>query len=126
MALALDEFGGATGIVTLDNVLEKLVGEIQDEFDRAQPEIERLSAEEFIVRGQLPLHELRAQTDLNVESDEVSTVGGYITERLGHLPREGETLRVHDYRATVTQCDSRRVRRVKFQRSPAAPTKEDA
>ncbi len=72
MALAVDEFGGATGIVTLDNVLEELVGEIQDEFDRERPEIQRLSKEEFIVRGQLSLHELRAQTDLEVESDEVS------------------------------------------------------
>ena len=125
MALALDEFGGATGIVTLDNVLEELVGEIQDEFDREQPEIQRVSEEEFIVRGQFPLHELRAQTDLEVVSEEVSTVGGYIIERLGHLPKEGETLQVGGYRATVTKCDSRRVRRVKFQRSATVPERQE-
>lgn len=123
LAVVLDEFGGATGIVTLDNVIEEIVGDIQDEFDSEQPEIERVSADEFTVRGRLPLHELRAHTDLEVESEEVSTVAGYITQLLGHLPKEGETVRVGDYLATVTKCDRRRVRRVKFQRraTSAAP-----
>jgi CBS domain containing-hemolysin-like protein len=117
LALVLDEFGGATGIVTLDNVIEKIVGDIRDEFDSVQPEIERKSVDEFTVRGRFSLRELRAHTDLEVKSEEVSTVGGYITHLLGHLPHEGETVRVGDYRATVTKCDGRRVRRVKFQRS---------
>ncbi len=120
MALVLDEFGGATGIVTLDNVLEELVGEIQDEFDREPPAIEHLSADEFIVRGRLPLHELRGQTGLEVACEEVSTVGGYIIHLLGRLPQEGETVQIGGYRAAVTKCDSRRVRRIKFQRAPAA------
>jgi CBS domain containing-hemolysin-like protein len=123
LALVLDEFGGATGIVTLDNVIEEIVGDIRDEFDSEQSEIERASVDEFTVRGRLPLHELRAHTGLEVDSEEVSTVGGYVTHVLGHLPQEGETVRVGDYRATVTKCDGRRVRRVKFQRSAtgAAP-----
>ncbi len=115
LALVVDEFGGAAGIVTLDNVIEELVGEIQDEFDAEQPDVERASADEFTVRGRLPLHELRA-TGIEVESSEVSTVGGYITQLLGHLPKEGETLRIGEYLATVTKGDGRRVRRVKFQR----------
>jgi CBS domain containing-hemolysin-like protein len=122
LALVLDEFGGATGIVTLDNVIEELVGEIQDEFDAEQPDIEWLSADEFTARGQLALHEFRERTGIEVESDDVSTLGGFITHLLGHLPREGESVHVGDYLATVTKCDGRRVRRVKFFRtSGAAP-----
>ena len=120
LALVLDEFGGATGIVTLDNVIEELVGEIQDEFDAEMPDLERASADEFIVRGRLPLHELRTIAGIDVESAEVSTVGGYVTQLLGHLPKEGETARLGDYQLTVIKCDGRRVRRVKFQRRPNA------
>lgn len=120
LALVLDEFGGAAGIVTLDNVIEELVGEIQDEFDAEQPDLERTSADEFIVRGRLPLHELRTLAGIDVESAEVSTVGGYVTHLFGHLPKQGETTRLGDYQITVVKCDGRRVRRVKFQRRPGA------
>lgn len=115
-ALVLDEYGGAAGIVTLDNVIEELVGEIQDEFDAELPDVERAGADEFVVRGRLPLHELEAIAGIAVESADVSTVGGYVTHLLGHLPREGEKTRLGDYELTVTKADGRRVRRVKFQR----------
>ena len=95
LALVLDEFGGATGIVTLDNVIEELVGEIQDEFDAEQPDIERASPDEFTVRGRLPLHELRAIAGLEVESAGVSTIGGYVTQLLGS---SAERRRNHPHR----------------------------
>ena len=117
LALIVDEYGGTAGIVTLDNVIEELIGDIQDEFDAEQPDLERTSDDEFTVRGRLPLHELLAIGGLEVESSHVTTVGGYVTELLGHLPKEGETTRIGDYQVTVTKCDGRRVRRVKFRRN---------
>ena len=116
LALVLDEFGGAAGIVTIDDVIEELVGQMKDEFHAEQPAIERTSASAFIVQGSLALHELRELTGLDLESADVTSVGGYVTQWLGHLPTRGETTRIGDFRVTVTECDSRRVRRVEFER----------
>ncbi|MCB1065183.1 MAG: HlyC/CorC family transporter [Verrucomicrobiae bacterium] len=117
MALVVDEFGGALGLVMLDDVLEELVGEIQDEFDEDNREFRRVSDEEFIVDGTLSLHELAEHVeDLDLESPDVSTVGGYITHAIGHLPEIGESAVVENYEITVTAADDRSVQEVKFRR----------
>lgn len=116
LALVVDEFGGTTGIVTLDNVLEELVGDIQDEFDVDKPEFKRLNSEEFTVEGSLGLYELRDLAGLELESADVSTIGGYVTHLLGHLPKQGERVRIEDFEVTITQTDGRRVGQVHFQR----------
>jgi CBS domain containing-hemolysin-like protein len=86
LALVVDEYGGTTGIVTLDNVLEELVGEIQDEFDSEKPEFRRVNSDEFDVQGSLGLYELHDLAGLDLENADVSTIGGYVTHLLGHLP----------------------------------------
>jgi CBS domain containing-hemolysin-like protein len=116
LALVIDEFGGTTGIVTLDNVLEELVGDIQDEFDTENPEFRRLNANEFTVEGSLGLYELHDLAGLELESADVSTIGGYVTHLLGHLPKQGEQVRIEDYEVTITQTDGRRVGQVHFKR----------
>ena len=116
LALAVDEFGGAVGIVTLDNVLEELVGNIQDEFDVAPAEFRQVNPDEFVVEGILGLYELNDLAGLELTSSEVSTVGGYVTRELGHLPRVGEHVRLEGYLATVTKTDGRRVEQVHFKR----------
>lgn len=118
LALVVDEFGGTVGIVTLDNVLAELVGDIRDEFDLDQPEFVRLSDEEFVVAGTLGLYELQEYADLEVVSSEVSTVGGYVVHQLGHLPRVGESVEIEEYTATVTKTDGRCVGQVHFRRLP--------
>ncbi len=119
LALVVDEFGGTTGIVTLDNVLEELVGDIQDEFDAEKPELRRVNENEFDVAGSLGLYELKDLMGLEIESDEVSTVGGYVTHLVGHMPKQGEQVTIEDYRVSVTETDGRRVLRLHFQRHPA-------
>lgn len=118
LGLAVDEFGGAVGIVTLDNVLEELVGNIQDEFDSAPAEFHQVNPDEFVVEGILGLYELNDLAGLELTSTEVSTVGGYVTHQLGHLPKVGEQVPIDDYLATVTQTDGRRVEQVHFKRLP--------
>ena len=118
LALVVDEFGGTAGIVTLDNVLEELVGDIQDEFDSEKPEMRRVSQDEFVIAATLSLHELNEMLALDLESTEVSTVGGYVTQRIGHLPKVGEKTRIEDFDATVTKADGRRVVEVHFKRNP--------
>jgi CBS domain containing-hemolysin-like protein len=116
LALVVDEYGGTTGIVTLDNVIEELVGEIQDEFDAEKPEFRRLNADEFTVEGSLGLYELHDLAGLELESPDVSTIGGYVTHLLGHMPKQGEQVRIEDYEVTITQTDGRRVVQVLFKR----------
>lgn len=117
-AVAVDEYGGAVGIVTLDNVLEEIVGSIQDEFDTAENDVNQISPEEFDVEGALALYELNDMIDAELESTDVSTIGGYITAQLGHIPVRGEHIRIDKYTVTVTNSDGRRVLRVHFKKKP--------
>jgi CBS domain containing-hemolysin-like protein len=126
LALVVDEFGGTVGIVTLDNVLEELVGEIQDEFDAETAEFKRINADEFTVMGSLGLYELQDLAGLDLESPDVSTIGGYVTHLIGHLPKQGEHVRIEDYEVTITQSDGRRVGQLQFKRIPRGEPAESA
>ncbi|MBS0656624.1 MAG: HlyC/CorC family transporter [Verrucomicrobia bacterium] len=126
LGAVVDEFGGTVGIVTLDNVLSEIVGDIRDEFDAEQIEFQRVNEKEFTVKGALGLYELNDLTDLRLESAEVSTVGGYITNLLGHIPRAGEHVDIGPYRATVVHSDGRRVGAVRFVRLENEPAETPA
>jgi CBS domain containing-hemolysin-like protein len=116
LAIVVDEFGGAVGMVTMENVLEELVGDIQDEFDTDTEEFKKISEDEFVVDGGLGLYELRDMAGLELDSADVSTIGGYVTHLLGHLPKQGEQVKIDDYVVTVSQSDSRRVKQLDFRR----------
>lgn len=126
VALAVDEYGGAVGIVTLDNVLEEIVGDIQDEFDQEVSEFRRISEDSFDVDGTLNLYELAEHAGLEIESDEVSTIGGYVTHLLGHLPKVGEKVRIQDYEVTTLKADARRVQQLRFTLKPRADDGEES
>ena len=126
LAIVVDEFGGTVGMVTLENVLEELVGDIQDEFDMEKEEFRKISADEFTVDGALGLYELNDLAGLELESADVSTIGGYVTHLLGHLPKQGEQVKINNYLVTVSQTDPRRIRQLHFRKlsvqgAPAAP-----
>ena len=116
LALVVDEFGGTVGMVTLENVLEELVGDIQDEFDFEKEEFRKINANEFTVDGALGLYELNDLAKLALESADVSTIGGYVTHLLGHLPKQGEQVKIDDYLVTVSQTDGRRVNQLHFKK----------
>lgn len=122
LVLVVDEFGGTVGMVTLDDVIEEVVGTILDEFDTEEKSFQRLNANEFLVDATLPLHELALLTDLKLESDEVSTIGGYLTEKLGRLPSLGESGQINDYFATVTRTKGHRLVQLQFRRIEPAPS----
>src|ERR1700738_4788631 len=117
LALVVDEFGGTVGMVTLENVLEELVGDIQDEFDSEKEEFRKINANEFTVDGALGLYELNELAKLDLESADVSTIGGYVTHLLGHLPKQGEQVKIDNYVVTVSQSDGRRVNQLHFKKS---------
>ncbi|MCC5834260.1 MAG: HlyC/CorC family transporter [Opitutales bacterium] len=111
MALVIDEFRGTEGVLTLERVLEQVVGEIQDEFDneeelRIRPEDEGGSA---VVSGLTPIHELEQTFGLDIDNDTVSTLGGLITSEIGRIPEQGEVIQVEGLEVTVTEVDETRV-----------------
>ncbi|MCH7224599.1 hemolysin family protein [Haloferula sp. A504] len=117
LALVVDEFGTPVGIVFLDNVIEEIVGDIQDEFDNERPEFVRVNDDEFVVDGTLTLNDLSdIEEGLELESGEVTTVGGYITQRLGRFPEVGESMEILGWEARVTSTDGRRVGQVHLRR----------
>ena len=120
LALVVDEFGGTVGMVTMENVLEELVGDIQDEFDSEKEEFRKINANEFTVDGALGLYELNEFAKLELESADVSTIGGYVTHLLGHLPKQGEEVKIDNYLVTVSQSDGRRVNQLHFKKSSSS------
>ena len=127
LAIVVDEFGGTVGMVTLENVLEELVGDIQDEFDTEKEEFREINENEFSVDGALALYELRDLAGIDLESADVSTIGGYVTHLLGHLPKAGEQVQIDNYLVTISQSDGRRVQQLHFRKlDEAAAKKSDA
>jgi CBS domain containing-hemolysin-like protein len=113
MAVVVDEFGATSGIVTLEDVLEEIVGEIEDEFDPVTRKDFVREGNGFRVNGLYPLHELRERLKLpDLDTEGVDTVNGYIVQRLGRWPRPGDTLPIGDYSARVLSIQQRRVGQV--------------
>ena len=125
LAIVVDEYGGTVGMVTLENVLEEIVGDIQDEFDSEKEEFREINENEFSIDGAVGLYELRDMAGLELESADVSTIGGYVTHLLGHLPKQGEQVQIENYLVTISQTDGRRVGQLHFRKasdaSDAAP-----
>ncbi len=124
LAMAVNEFGTPVGVVFLDNIMEELVGDIQDEFDNESSAFTRITESEFVVEGTMTLNDLGGFIpDLELDSGEVTTVGGYVTQQLGRFPEVGESLEILGYEARVTSTDGRSVGQVHFRKltpSPAA------
>jgi CBS domain containing-hemolysin-like protein len=116
MAMAVDEYGGTAGLVTLENVLEELVGEIRDEFDVETGDVQRISENESLVDGAMSLHDFSRTFGLTIESGEVVTAGGYVVQLLGRMPERGAHVRIGPWLATVDAVAGRRIRTIRLAR----------
>ncbi|HEV8612178.1 MAG TPA: hemolysin family protein [Gemmatimonadales bacterium] len=113
LVVVVDEFGGTSGILTLEDVLEQIVGEIRDEYDTDEvAPVQRLPDGGWAVQGGVPLADLEAELGHAFAREDVSTVGGLVLTLFGRVPRPGETLELDGFRLTVDQVVRRRVRRV--------------
>jgi CBS domain containing-hemolysin-like protein len=123
-AVVVDEYGGTVGIVTLENVLEELVGPIQDEFDEEKPELVRASENVWEAAGTLPLHELEKIIGEVPHDENVATVSGWVTQKLGGFPKAGDVLTAGEGELRVEEMDGPRVARLKITRRVGPPDPE--
>ena len=111
MALVVDEYGHISGAVTIEDVLEQIVGEIEDEYDDVEEDdhIKQLDAVNFTIKATTTLDDFNEYFDCELVADEFDTVGGILLKRFGHLPERDEVTRVDDFEFTVLSSDSRRI-----------------
>jgi CBS domain containing-hemolysin-like protein len=112
LAIVVDEFGGTLGMVTLENILEELVGQIQDEFDQEKPMLVRQSETTWEILGSLPLHELAELAGAPLQEEGITTASGWVTQRLGGFPKVGDVLAVGAGELRVEEMDGMRVARL--------------
>lgn len=122
LAVVVDEFGGTAGIVTLEDVLEEIVGELGDEYDEADgPAVVESAPGTFDVDGRAPLETLAEALGVPLEHEEVSTAGGYVYAALGHVPSAGESLPVNGFLVTVVKVEKRSIAKLRFVRAAPVP-----
>jgi len=117
IAVVVDEYGHVAGFVTLEDVLEEIVGEIEDEYDTDEEDDIRKRAENvFFVRGTTPIQDFNAYFGTELRDDEFDTIGGLVLKAFGHFPARGETTRLGNFRIKVLQSDSRRLHMLEVKR----------
>jgi len=111
IAIAMDEYGGTSGLVTLEDVLEEIVGEIEDEHDPTRPaEFQELDGGKLKLHGRFPLEELAERFSIELNSEQMETLGGYLSELAGRIPRQGDIFEAAGYRFTIIEANKRLVR----------------
>ncbi|MEX2275115.1 MAG: hemolysin family protein [Actinomycetota bacterium] len=118
IALVTDEYGSVSGIVTLEDLLEELVGEIVDEYDTEEPEIEQVDEDTFLVTGKLGVDELNERLGVELPDEEWDTVGGLVMGLLGKIPEAGEKVRYGGVTFTAEEIAGRRISKVRVRRDP--------
>lgn len=111
MAIVIDEYGHVSGLITIEDVLEEIVGEIEDEYDTDETSLNIKLAREgvFTVKAATPIDEFNTHFAAQLNDDEFNTIGGLVLKGFGHLPKRGETLRLGDFRFKILHSDNRRI-----------------
>lgn len=118
MAIVVDEYGGVAGLVTLEDLMEEIVGEIQDEYDLGEEQThQKVSDNEYLFHGRIPLDDFNEIMHSDLSTENADTLGGYLFSHLGRLPRQGEQISEDGIQLTIEQITGRRIRRVRAQRA---------
>ena len=114
IAIVVDEYGGTSGLVTMEDIIEEIVGEIEDEYDTEPPPIIELSAGSYMVDGPVTIADLNEQLDLKIPEEKFETVGGLIYDLVGSLPEKGQIVEYHNIKFVVHRVDGQRIVKVKL------------
>ncbi len=125
MAIAVDEYGGTAGLVTIEDLLEEIVGPIQDEYDVEEPPIKVLNERVALVDGRVNLEEVNSALNLTLPAGEVDSVGGFVYSLLGHVPSQGERVTYDGVELAVERVDGNRIAQVKITKAEPVVTVED-
>jgi putative hemolysin len=121
VAIATDEYGGTDGLITLEDVLEEIFGEIRDEHDREESLIQRLGPNSYVVDARMPLKDLSLVIGSPIEDEDVETFGGWIMRRAGRIPTQGEKIKHGDFRITVLEGRQNQITKVRLDVLTGAP-----
>ena len=125
MAIVVDEYGGVSGVVTLEDIIEEIIGEIQDEYDNSEEEpFEKIGENEYLFLGSIDLDDFAEIMGTDLPEGDADTLAGYLYEKLGRVPQGGEIVRERGLLLTIEQVSARRIRRVRVERE-ASPQKEE-
>ncbi|WP_305045314.1 hemolysin family protein [Geoalkalibacter sp.] len=118
LAIAVDEYGGTSGLITIEDLIEEIVGDIQDEYDLEEEWLQPQEDGSVLVDCRLNIEEFEEYFSTEVEREKFDTVAGYVFNLLGRVPHEGEEIRDRDLLLTVTECDTQKIRKVRVRRVP--------
>jgi CBS domain containing-hemolysin-like protein len=121
MAVVVDEYGGTAGIVTIEDMLEEIVGEIEDEYDREEPAIEKVDDTEVIVDARVSIDDLNELLGLHIEGEDFDTVGGFVYHELGRIPLAGDEVQSDGLRLRVLSVLGRRIKKIRVTKELPAP-----
>jgi CBS domain containing-hemolysin-like protein len=113
LAIVVDEYGGTAGLVTMEDLLEEIVGEIYDEYDVVEPSIERIADNQAIIDARMPVEEVNRALSLDLPSTEVNTIGGFVYHHLGKIPSPGDVIETDHLHIEVCSVSGRRIRKLK-------------
>jgi CBS domain containing-hemolysin-like protein len=116
IAIVVDEHGGTAGLITLEDIMEEIVGSLQDEFEaiEAEKEVEIVDERTFVVSGSTGLDEINELINIDINSEEFHTIGGFLFGLFGHLPKTGEQLRYHELRFLIIEMDGKKIEKIKI------------
>jgi putative hemolysin len=113
MAVVIDEYGGTAGIITIEDLLEEIVGDISDEYDIQSKEIETIREGEYVVDGSTRIEQLNEQIGTRIESEHYDSIGGFIIGEIGRLPLQGESIEHENTKFLIENIEKNRVKKIR-------------